>query len=880
MTGSVAATGADPRAEVGRPEAARAAATAPGPLLTVSGLSVSYGRLRALEEVTLSVQTGELVALAGENGAGKTTLVRCIAGDVVPAAGEVFLAGRRVPADQAAATRHGIAVVWQDLSLCDNLDVAANVMLGREKPRLLMSDTRFHMAAASLLASLGIPLSDTTRNVRSLSGGQRQLVAVARAMGRKPRLLALDEPTASLGVKEAAQVEQLIMGLRQQGTTILLACHDIDQMFRLADRIVVLRQGRIVGDLRTADAHPDDVVALISGQQADSARQQLTRLHGLTDRLVSADPSSSLSLILSALGSALGSERLCIHLVSDKTLHCAASLGFKPGQLDPWARLPFGPAGGPVGLAAEEERPIIADTVRAGLTWNSFRDLAKTAKVVSSWSVPVLGPSGLSGVITVFRAEHGAPERDELALVTVYAGYAASAIERDRLLDQVTTRNRVLETIREMLETLAGPVPVGEGLSIAVQSLRRGLQAHEVALITQPAGQPARWRAFAGPLGSDAASATLAMRDIAGTALAGTLPDGVARQLQSSRRHRVRAVAFVAAGGPTVLLASWRRVPPTKEETALLEDAAHSLRLALEREEAGHAHQEAAALRRSRELQRGFLSRLSHELRTPLTAIRGYASSLMQPDVTWDRDSQQRFLDRIAAESARLGRLVDDLLDFSAIESGIMRLQWDWCDIRLVVEAAIACLPPASAGSVELTCDASLPVVWADHDRMEQVFVNLLNNALGHNPPGTRVHVTAGHLASEVVISVRDDGIGMPPELAATPFEPGRRPRAGHDTNGHAITGTGTSGTGTGGTGTSGTGTGGTGTSGTGKGHRKSAGAGLGLSIAKGIVQAHGGRMELTPLPKGTCFSVCLPVEAEADAGRLAARRRDHGDDD
>src|SRR5208282_6714164 len=134
----------------------------------------------------------------------------------------------------------------------------------------------------------------------------------------EPRLLLLDEPTAALGVNESAQVEQLITRLREMGTTILLACHDIDQMFRLADRIVVLRQGRIVGDLRTADAHPDDVVALISGQQAgSSAREQLTRLHGLTDRLVSADPASSLPLILSALGSALGSERLCIYLVTD-----------------------------------------------------------------------------------------------------------------------------------------------------------------------------------------------------------------------------------------------------------------------------------------------------------------------------------------------------------------------------------------------------------------------------------------------------------------------------------------------------------------------------------------------------------------------------------
>jgi signal transduction histidine kinase len=460
-------------------------------------------------------------------------------------------------------------------------------------------------------------------------------------------------------------------------------------------------------------------------------------------------------------------------------------------------------------------------------------------------------------VITVFRAQPGAPERDELALVTVYAGYAASAIERDRLLDQVTTRNRVLETIREMLETLAGPVPVADGLSIAVQSLRRGLQAQEVALITQPDDQPPRWRAFAGPLGTDPSSVTAPMRDIFESALASPMPDGVARQLASSDQHRVRTVAFMAAGGPTVLLASWQRVPPTKEETALLEDAAHSLRLALEREEAGHAHQETTALRRSRELQRGFLSRLSHELRTPLTAIRGYASSLMQPDVTWDRESQQRFLDRIAAESARLGRLVDDLLDFSAIEAGIMRLQEDWCDMRLVVEAAIACLPPESAASVELTCDPALPVVWADHDRMEQVFVNLLNNAFGHNPPGTQVQVSAAHQRSEMVISVLDDGRGMPAELAAAPFEAASRSRPRPVYASGAGSGVDA------------------------PGHRQRPGAGLGLSIARGIVQAHGGRIELVPQPQGTCFRVYLPVEGDTDAARPAARGRERdGDDD
>src|ERR1035438_5105157 len=242
MTVSLLASTADPGAEADASSTQGQAATAP--LLSGSGLSVSYGPVRALHDVSLDVRSGELVALAGENGAGKTSLVRCIAGDVVPAAGEVFLAGKRVPSDPAGAAKLGVAVVWQDLALCDNLDIAANILLGRESRRLMMSDTRFHARAASLLSELRIPLKDTTRNVRSLSGGQRQLVAVARAMGRRPRLLALDEPTASLGVKESAQVEELIMGLREQGTTILLACHDIDQMFRLADRIVVLRQGR------------------------------------------------------------------------------------------------------------------------------------------------------------------------------------------------------------------------------------------------------------------------------------------------------------------------------------------------------------------------------------------------------------------------------------------------------------------------------------------------------------------------------------------------------------------------------------------------------------------------------------------------------------
>ncbi|HXJ28498.1 MAG TPA: ATP-binding cassette domain-containing protein, partial [Streptosporangiaceae bacterium] len=206
------------------------------PLLRVSGLAARFGAVHALDGVNLTVAPGELVALAGENGAGKTTLVRCIAGDIAASSGRITLAGRVAGSGPADAARAGVAVVWQDLALCDNLDIAANIMLGQEKRRLMLSDTRFHAKAGELLKELNIPLKDTTRNVRYLSGGQRQLVAVARAMGSRPRLLALDEPTANLGVKESAQVEELIMGLREQGTTILLACHDIDQMFRLADR--------------------------------------------------------------------------------------------------------------------------------------------------------------------------------------------------------------------------------------------------------------------------------------------------------------------------------------------------------------------------------------------------------------------------------------------------------------------------------------------------------------------------------------------------------------------------------------------------------------------------------------------------------------------
>ena len=456
------------------------------PELAVSALTVRFGGLTALDGVHLALRAGETVALAGENGAGKTTLIRSIAGDLTPVAGSIRVGGQPVPPSPSAAAKLGVRVVWQDLALAENLDVAANVMLGNERRRHLFSEVALHRDTARLLDRLGIPLRDTTRPVRMLSGGQRQMVAVARAMARNPNLLLLDEPTAALGVQEAALVERLITRLRARGVTILLSCHDTELMFRLADRIVVLRHGRVVAEVAPSEVHPDDVVALVSGQAVDSsARRQLTRLHGLTGRLVSSDPSSSLSLILSALGAAIGSERLAIHLLEDGQLVRAASLGMPDSLLEAWARLQVGAAGGPAGLAAERQVPVIEENLRSGGgSWQVFGSLARPAKVASSWSVPVLGAGGLLGVITVFRAMPGKPRRDDLDLAALYAGYAASAVERDRLLDEVSARNRLLETIREVLQTLAGPVPVAAGLRIALHALREGLDADEVALIT------------------------------------------------------------------------------------------------------------------------------------------------------------------------------------------------------------------------------------------------------------------------------------------------------------------------------------------------------------------------------------------------------------
>ncbi|HLH46272.1 MAG TPA: ATP-binding protein, partial [Acidimicrobiales bacterium] len=696
-------------------------------------------------------------------------------------------------------------------------------MLGRESRRLMLSPSRLHAHARQLLADLGIPLFDTTQLVDTLSGGQRQLLAVARAMRDRPGLLVLDEPTAALGVAETKQVEELTVGLRRCGVSVLLVSHDVEQMFRLADRIVVLRHGRVVDDLRPADSHPDEVTALITGQEVDvSARRQLDRLHGLVDRLASAEPGSAVALVLSSLATALRGGRLALHVVHEDGLEQVAALGLPMTLRDAWRRLPIGAAGGPAGMAAATGQPTVdidappaSGQVGSASSW---RAAAGVGAAASAWAVPIQGSAGVLGAITVLQAAGGRPHRDEIDLVALYAGHAAGAIEREGLLDQVTARNRVLESIRDVLQSLAGPA--GEhGLQAALSALRAGLQATEVGVLDVPAAGGCRERAVVDAAGAQPSASPLLLA--AAPPAAPVRADGRARTI-AARLGPLLAVAFPSPAGSSVLAARWAGRAAPADATALLEDAGNSLRLALEREEAERAHQEALSLRRSQELQRQFLSRLSHELRTPLTAIHGYASSLQQTDVTWDAETEARFLERIAAESSRLARLVGDLLDFSAIESSVLRLQPDWCELPLVVDAAVACVARPVGTTITARCGAVLPVVWADHDRLEQVLVNLLDNAVHHNPPGTNVLVDARLSGAEVLVVVADDGIGAPADLLSSPPGAPRERRA------------------------------------------STSGAGLGLSIARGIVAAHGWRLEMRAVTRGTCFVMRLPVERPA----------------
>jgi signal transduction histidine kinase/ABC-type multidrug transport system ATPase subunit len=786
------------------------------PLLSVTGLVKRFGAHTVLEGFELQVGVGEVVALVGENGAGKTTAVKCIAGVLAPDAGDVWLRG-------GDGGRRGLAVVWQDLALCDNLDVIGNIFLGREAA--LVGEEAMEAEARHALTGLGIDLGDLRRSVDTLSGGERQLVAVARAMLARPPLLVLDEPTAALGVATSRLVTELIGDLRATGTAVLLASHRSEEVFDLADRIVVLRRGRVVATVAPREAHPDDVAALMSGTEVDStARRQLQRLRSLGGQLSGVEPSASLPLIVSSAADALGVDQLCLHLLDrepgegkDPVLHRSAAVGLPAALLAVNGHLPVGRRGGPVGLAAETEDLVVVEDARADPVWEPYGVETVAAGVKSAWAAPIVGSRGVLGVLSGYTAAPGRPQADQLELVSLYASHAAAAIERSRLFGEVTRRNRVLESLRAVLETLAGPDPLHGGLNVGLLALCRGLGAEAAALYVEEDGRLTTRAAI--DLRSVVGIGTAAEPELRRAALALTANPGM---LQGARLvgEDVLGVGLTLPEGRAVLAAIWQPpAEPTQEARELLEDGARSLCLALEREELEAAHQETAALRRSHTIQREFLSRLSHELRTPLTAIHGHASSLRQADVRWDAESQDRFLTAIATESARMSRLVADLLDSSALESGVLRLHCDWCDLHLLLASALICV--GQGNSVELWCDPGLGTVWGDHDRLEQVFVNLIDNAVRHTPVGTPVQVRASPGTSQGTVAVRivDHGPGIPPGEVERLFQPYAR------------------------------------------GHTHEPGAGLGLSIARGIVAAHGGSVTLEPVHSGTSFLVTLPVE-------------------
>ena len=249
---------------------------APAPLLEVSNATIRFGGVVALDRVEVRFYPGEIVALVGANGAGKSTLVSVISGAAVPDEGSIRLRGEpvrfRTPKDARAA---GVETVYQGLALIDTLDVKGNIFLGREplsKPRFVgwLSDGIMERRARVLLDGLGVRL-DPSRMIRGLSGGQRQIVAIARLVEFEARVCILDEPTAALGVQERNAVLQVIKNFRSPERTVIVVSHDLEDIFNVSDRVIVMRNGRIVGDRPTAQTSADEIVALMTFGSAGKA---------------------------------------------------------------------------------------------------------------------------------------------------------------------------------------------------------------------------------------------------------------------------------------------------------------------------------------------------------------------------------------------------------------------------------------------------------------------------------------------------------------------------------------------------------------------------------------------------------------------------------
>ena len=240
------------------------------PILQMRNISKSFGAVRALSGVDFEVYAGEVVALVGDNGAGKSTLVKTIAGVGPADSGEIFVDGQPVKITSPQIAAHlGIETVYQDLALCDNLDVVSNLFLGREEktPWRGLAEIEMERRTIEVLRTLDVKIPSVRTLVASLSGGQRQSIAVAKSLLRQAKVVLLDEPTAALGVAQTRQVLNLIRRLRDQGLGVVVISHNLADVFEVADRVIVLRLGRRVATFDVKNTTSERVVAAITGAE-------------------------------------------------------------------------------------------------------------------------------------------------------------------------------------------------------------------------------------------------------------------------------------------------------------------------------------------------------------------------------------------------------------------------------------------------------------------------------------------------------------------------------------------------------------------------------------------------------------------------------------
>ncbi|HCS60115.1 MAG TPA: ABC transporter ATP-binding protein [Microbacterium sp.] len=259
-------------------------------VLTMRGITKTFGAVAALTDVNLTVDSSEVVAIVGDNGAGKSTLVKVLSGVHKPDAGSIVFAGDEVNIESPTdAIERGIATVFQDLALCDNLDVVQNLFLGQELKPFRLDEVAMEIKAWELLRQLSAKIPSVRIPIASLSGGQRQTVAIARSLLGEPKLIILDEPTAALGVAQTAEVLNLVERLREHGHGVILISHNMEDVRAVADRVVVLRLGRNNGEFAVKDTSNQELIAAITG----ATDNVVTRRNALTATPVDSAPASS-----------------------------------------------------------------------------------------------------------------------------------------------------------------------------------------------------------------------------------------------------------------------------------------------------------------------------------------------------------------------------------------------------------------------------------------------------------------------------------------------------------------------------------------------------------------------------------------------------------